>query len=145
PAALIAMGLFAFDPNFLAHGALLKNDVPMALVMVWLMYSAWRFGQRATLAGLAGLALACGVAMVMKFSGAFYVVILLAALVIRSLGKQTWVAQTLRPLDSRMKRLGYTAAVMLVVGMVSYLVIWGVYRFRFSIAEDPRVTMNRSE
>src|SRR5207249_10798181 len=40
-AAIAATALFCLDPNFLAHSALVKNDVPLALLMLWLMAAVW--------------------------------------------------------------------------------------------------------
>ncbi len=76
-AALIAVVLFAFDPNFLAHSSIVKNDVPMALLMLWLMYSVWSFGEGARRLSLLNIGIACALAVNIKFSG-----LLLGALVV---------------------------------------------------------------
>jgi 4-amino-4-deoxy-L-arabinose transferase-like glycosyltransferase len=68
-AAIFATTLFAFDPNFLAHGPLVKNDVLITLLMTTMLIAVWRFGRRGTLPALAGMTVACAAAVNVKFSG----------------------------------------------------------------------------
>ncbi|HMB95081.1 MAG TPA: hypothetical protein VKK61_03500, partial [Tepidisphaeraceae bacterium] len=46
--AIIATALFAFDPNFMGHAPLVKNDVLTTFCMLLMAYSLWRFGRRGT-------------------------------------------------------------------------------------------------
>src|SRR5262249_6172881 len=43
--AVVPAVLLAFDPNFLAHAGLVKNDVPLTLLMLCLGYATWQFGR----------------------------------------------------------------------------------------------------
>ena len=47
-AAIVACAAFCFDPNFLAHSPLVKNDVPAALALFVFTAAVWRWasGQR---------------------------------------------------------------------------------------------------
>jgi len=47
-AAVVTTLLFTFDPNFLAHAPLVKNDVALTLVLVALVFALWRLGLRVT-------------------------------------------------------------------------------------------------
>ena len=55
PAAVVACAAFCFDPNFLAYSPLVKNDMPI-IVLLLFMAAVWLIGQRdaAPLAGPLG-------------------------------------------------------------------------------------------
>jgi dolichyl-phosphate-mannose-protein mannosyltransferase len=42
-AALLSLGLYVFDPNFLAHGQLVTADLPAALMITIALYHFWQF------------------------------------------------------------------------------------------------------
>lgn len=71
-AAAVALALFAFSPNFLAHTRLVTTDVPLTLTVVAAaacLWQAWRTGSlRWTLAGAGCVALS----MLTKFSAFSY-------------------------------------------------------------------------
>src|SRR5204863_9948393 len=83
--AIAAAVLYCLDPNFLAHASLVKNDVPLSLLMLGLMAALWMLGRRATILRLMAVALACGAALNVKFSGLLFGPMVLLALVIRAL------------------------------------------------------------
>src|SRR5205085_11600494 len=45
-AAVTATLLYCLDPNFLAHAGIIKNDVPLALLMLWMTAALWMLGRR---------------------------------------------------------------------------------------------------
>ena len=45
-AALLALGLYAFSPNLLAHGMLITTDVSVAAFSLLTLYLFWRQGER---------------------------------------------------------------------------------------------------
>lgn len=141
-AAIIAAGLYAFDPNFMAHGPLVKNDVLISLLMLWLMYALWRLGQQVTVARIISIALACAIAVNVKFSGLFFGSLLLAGVLIRALMSTPWKLPG-RELNTRMSRVIFAALICFGVGIFCWASIWSVYRFRFSMARDPSVRFDR--
>src|SRR5947207_1106509 len=68
-AAVVATGLFALDPNFLAHAPIVKNDVVFSLAMLGLCFALWRAGQRLTWPRAIAVALLCVAMLGAKFSG----------------------------------------------------------------------------
>src|SRR5262245_35302133 len=68
-AAIAATFLFALDPNFLAHGPLVKNDVAIALLLVALAYTAWRSDPRIRWRSALAIGLLCGAGCTVKLSG----------------------------------------------------------------------------
>ena len=69
--------LFAFDPSFIAHSALVTTDVAMATFAVATMYFFWRACRNPTIFNAAAFVISFGLAQTVKFSGIF-----LAAIVI---------------------------------------------------------------
>jgi hypothetical protein len=62
-AAVVAVAAFALDPNWLAHGPLVKNDVALAGVMLALAMAVWSAGRRLTWRNAAAIALLCAAAV----------------------------------------------------------------------------------
>jgi hypothetical protein len=140
-AALSATIFYALDPNFLAHSALVKNDVPMAFVMFLFVIAVWKIGQRITYLRLLAISLVTGAALTVKFSGGLLVPIAIVLLVIRSFLPTPWPA--LRwPLTKVSHKLYASAAILVVMGLVSIVFIWGVYGFRFNAATDLTFRIN---
>lgn len=145
-AAVAAAGVFALDPNFLAHAPLVKNDVPIGLCLTGLALALWRMGLRLTPLNLAGAALACAAAMTTKFTGVvlapLMVVLLLTA---RALWPRPWPVGPWTTLHAWWQRLAVAFAAAAVIGIFSYAGIWAAYGFRFGIAPDPSIRLNTEE
>ena len=122
PAALIALTLFIFDPNVLAHGALVSTDLGSACFLFAGVYAFYRYGQAPSPARLATAGVVAGLAMVTKFTGIFLAPMLLLLAVAEAL--------LARSLPILAKRLAACAAILLC----AWLVIWGFYGFRYAAA-----------
>ncbi|HYR92224.1 MAG TPA: glycosyltransferase family 39 protein [Terriglobia bacterium] len=68
-AGLVALGLYAFSPNLLAHGTLVTTDVPLAVFSTLTLYLFSKQGDQPTLRKSFCAGLALGAAMASKFSG----------------------------------------------------------------------------
>jgi 4-amino-4-deoxy-L-arabinose transferase-like glycosyltransferase len=78
-AGLLALALAAFDPNFVAYGSLVGNDVPLALFSTLALFAMGEFFDDARTAWLVLAGLATGCALVTKFSGLLVPAALVAA------------------------------------------------------------------
>jgi 4-amino-4-deoxy-L-arabinose transferase-like glycosyltransferase len=123
--ALVALGFYAFCPNFLTHSALATSDMAatlcltLASVVFW-----WHLGRRDWLSGaLAGLC--SGLALVAKFNG-----VLLAPIYALLVLADVWW----RGESRRGRRLG--ADLLLCLGQVlaGAAVIWAFFGFRYDVA-----------
>ena len=138
-AGLFALALFAFSPNFLAHGRLVTTDVPLAFTMLlslFLFDGALRRPNplRAALAGLA-----FGAAMLTKFSAPVLIVFFVVMLLVRALTAGTvhaWLGKRFA-LSTRRARLGAMSLALLAALIVAYATIWAGYGFRFSAFNSP--------
>jgi 4-amino-4-deoxy-L-arabinose transferase-like glycosyltransferase len=123
--AFLSLGLFAFDPNFLAHGALATSDVTMvffllASVTAWW----WQLEQPSwprTLLSAGVFALAC----VAKFSAVLLPPMMLLLAAVRLFAPPA-------PSTNRARLTGRIAVTALVHLGVAWLVIWAFYGFRYS-------------
>jgi hypothetical protein len=143
-AGAIAAAALCFDPNFLAHTPLVKDDVPIALVLLLFMAAAWLVGQRATLGRCIAVSLTLGAALTVKFSGVVAIGVLGIVLLIRALLPQpwnflTWTAAT------RAKRLAVAAGIAFASCLIAYVFIWACYRFRYGPSVDPGQTFDFGE
>ncbi len=127
-AALFALALFAFDPNFLAHGALVTTDVPCACLMLASLYAWYRYCKRPTALRLLLVALAIGLGVVAKFTGIFFWPMLLLLAVGEAIQRRS------------LRLFGQRLAALLAVAAVAYVILWSFYGFRYAPAPNGRDT-----
>jgi hypothetical protein len=142
-AACVACAAYCLDPNFLAHGLLIKNDVPITLLFTAIMYFVWRTGRAATFVNCLSVALLLAAALCTKFSGLLAIPILSIAFLIRAVLPIPWpvlhrIARTFA------QRLLAGAVILLSSLVVAWLVIWACYDFRFNSAPYPTSDLDRA-
>jgi hypothetical protein len=123
PAALVALVLATFDPNLLAHSALVTTDIGVSLFFLASIYSFYRYVKRPTLARLLLAGVAAGLLLATKHSG-----ILLAPMLLLLIAGEIAFA----PKGSRGRtalRLGGAFAAIVVIGVT---VLWAFYGFRYA-------------
>jgi hypothetical protein len=114
-AGLLALGLYTFDPNLIAHSRLSTTDLGLAAAMIFAMWRLWAWLERPTRWNLVWVGVAAGAAMTAKFTG-----LMLAPMFV--------LVALIHPLrNSRMilRRLANLA----IAGIIALLVVWAVYGF----------------
>lgn len=66
--ALLSLGLFAFDPNMIAHGSLYTTDMVLAVFYFFTIYALKRFFDAPSNKQVVWLGLACGATLMSKIS-----------------------------------------------------------------------------
>jgi 4-amino-4-deoxy-L-arabinose transferase-like glycosyltransferase len=127
-AAIATAILLAFDPTFLAHAAIVKNDVAVSLLMLLLVIALTRAMIRLTPLDVLAVALVCAAAVNVKMSGILFPLIALAVLCVPA-----WTS------PRRARAFGMVAITALVIAATCYITIWASYRFRYSVAPDPSI------
>ena len=113
--AFIALALVTFDPNILAHGALITTDVGLACFMFLSVYMFYRFVKSPSALRLVAAGVSVGLVLAVKHTGLLVLPILfLLALC------EIFRARSL-------KLLGSLALIMLI----GWLVLWSTYGFRY--------------
>src|SRR5437667_10403807 len=80
---LLAETVAAFDPNFLAHSALVASDVPAAFFFTAAVWSSWRLFQKISPATLTTAALSLAGLFLTKFSAPIVLPVLVAASILQ--------------------------------------------------------------
>lgn len=118
-AAFIALTLLTFDPNLLAHGALITTDVGLACFMFLSVHMFYRYVKSPSAARLILAGVAVGLALSVKHTG----LLILPILFLLAL------CETTREKIGRhlLKLLGSLALIMLI----GWVVLWSFYGFRY--------------
>jgi len=118
---IVALALFVFDPNILAHATLATNDVGFAAFSFIAVFAAMRLIKRQSWRYLVLAGLALGASLSSKSSG-FFTALVLA---------------TLFPLSAlfggkgRTRRVGRAVLQLSFVLLLGLLVLWATYGFEF--------------
>ena len=129
-AAVVATAAFALDPNFLAHGPLMKNDVAASLAWLAVAWALWAVGRRATWASIATLAVLAAVPATVKFSGLLVGGLVPVSLGVRAMLPEAWPVLG-RSLTTRWGRATAAAVIVFVAAVVAYGGVWAAYGFQF--------------
>jgi hypothetical protein len=134
-AAISATFLYCFDPNFLAHAPLVKNDVGIALLYLAAAHAIWKAGIHLTWPRALAIAVLTAATLMVKFSGALLGPVLILTLGYRALIPTPWpiLGRTVR---SRAVKVFAAAAVCLLTALITYAVVWASYDFRFNSGPD---------
>jgi 4-amino-4-deoxy-L-arabinose transferase-like glycosyltransferase len=121
-AAFIALTLLAFDPNLLAHGALITTDVGLACFMFLSVYMFYRFVKSPSALRLVAAGAVVGLVLAVKHTGLLVLPILfLLALCEIILGdKREMPRRTLKVFGS-----------LALIALIGWAVLWSTYRFRY--------------
>ncbi|MFE2536753.1 ArnT family glycosyltransferase [Streptomyces sp. NPDC059371] len=133
--ALVALALYAFSPDVIAHGSLATLDVPASgflLTSVWLV---WRARRRPFMyLPLSAVALGAAVATKMSMLPAVPVVLLLAVVSVWHAGRADPGAAPTGDARAKARLLGLAAAAVAGMALVAVAVVWATY-----LAVDPRL------
>jgi len=134
-AAFVALAVLAFEPNLLAHGALVTTDAGVSCFMFATVYAFYRYAKSPSLPRLLLVGLSAGLALAVKHSGIFVfpMLFLLAAC---EVARQYFAAG--RDSDANAKAAASSgrhtpklAASLVAVAVVALVVLWAFYGFRY--------------
>jgi len=122
-AALIAMTFAVFEPNLLAHSGLVTTDVGCALFLLASIYAFYRYVTRPGWTRMLLAGLAAGLLLATKHSG-----ILVGPILPLMAAWEVFIA----PKGTRARLALRLAAACAVIAVVSVVVLWGFYGFRYA-------------
>jgi hypothetical protein len=132
-AGIIALALYSFDPNILAHSSVVHTDVPFALWFFAGTYFFWRTSNRFTWINLLCTALFFALSSITKFS--FIVVLPIWAVlgIIRVFSSEPQQSQITSPelVDRVSSKLVLLVTVLATAVGAAYLAVWTAYGFCF--------------
>jgi dolichyl-phosphate-mannose-protein mannosyltransferase len=141
PAGYLALVLCVLNPDVLAHGHLVTNDLPVVLFVFLSVVAFERLVARVTVARVLAVALAVGAAFATKFSALALPPILLALSVVVALRPEPLPVAigTTREIRSRGRKLAVLVAVLVMVGLLALGVVWAAYGFQSALTPDAAV------
>jgi hypothetical protein len=133
-AALLALFLVVFEPNILAHGALVTTDVGLTCLLFAAVYAFYRYVKQRSILRLVVCAVVTGLVLATKHSGLLVVPILfvLAAVEVSRCyvrPEPGYEGATKAGICGR-QALGLLGA-LAVIAVVSVTILWAFYGFRY--------------
>jgi hypothetical protein len=127
-AAFIALALLVFEPNILAHGAVVTTDVGFSCFLLATVYAFYRYVKKPTAGRLALTGLAAGLGLATKHS-AILIPPTLFALALCEVVRGGDASADVRAGRSR-QALRLLGAIV-VIGVIAVAVLWSCYGFHF--------------
>ena len=121
--ALGALALVAFDPNILAHSALVTTDVGVSLFFLLSTWAFYRYVRRPSWTRLILAALAAGLLLATKHSG-----ILFAPMMVLLIACEVVAAQK----GARLRTAARLSGAFCVIVVLGVVVLWSFYGFRYA-------------
>ena len=136
--AFIALTLLVFEPNILAHGAVVTTDVGVSCFLLATVYASYRYAKKPTTGRLVLAGLAAGLALATKHSAILIVPILVAQAVYEL---AMWRRQSgSLQVESLSKRALRMTGALVLIGVLAVAILWSFYGFHF----DPRPGVDAS-
>ncbi len=130
-AGFIALGLMVFDPNILAHGAVVGTDMGLSCFMFASVYAFYRYVKAPSLGRMAIVGLAAGLALTTKHTA----ILVFPMLFLLSLCE---VMRAKDASDQPLSRSKYSVRLALAlvgIGAIALTVLWAFYAFRYPARE----------
>jgi len=121
--AFIALTLVTFDPNLLAHGALITTDVALACFMLLSVYMFYRLVKSPSALRLIVTGVSVGLVLAVKHTGLLVLPILFLLAICEII-----VGEKHEKIARRALKLMGSLALVTLIGWV---VLWSTYRFRY--------------
>jgi hypothetical protein len=132
---LISESIAVFDPNLLAHGALVTSDTMAAFFFLAASWSYWQLLHRVTARQFAISALSIAGMVLAKMSAPLFLLMagILAVVCVASRESITiQIGRFERIIASRWRKSVVTIGSLIAIGAVVVLAIWTAFSFRFS-------------
>jgi hypothetical protein len=140
-AGFIALALLVFDPNLLAHGAVVGTDAGLSCFMFASIYAFYRYAKAPSLWRLVVVGLATGLALAVKHTGilVFPMLFLLAICEVLRSGRGSETAiQTSRSNLSPALRARQLAIALVAISAIALTILWASYGFRYQARGEGR-------
>jgi len=142
PAGLLALALCVLDPDVLAHGHLVTNDLPVVLFVFLAVVAFERMVERVTAGRLVAVALAVGAAFATKFSALALPPILVALAVVVAARPEPLaiaIGRRERMVVGFGRKIAALALALVAIAALALVVVWAAYGFHSALTPDPAV------
>jgi 4-amino-4-deoxy-L-arabinose transferase-like glycosyltransferase len=128
-AAFIALALLAFEPNLLAHGALVTTDAGLSCFMFASIYAFYRYVKAPSVWRLVVVGIATGLALAAKHTRVLVFPMLLLLAICEAIRYQ--ISATTEARKVFRKRALTLAGSLVVITVIAVAVLWSFYGFRY--------------
>lgn len=129
-AAFVALGLLAFDPNVVAHGAYVTTDLGASCFMFATVYAFYRYVKKPSWQRLILVGIALGLALAVKHSAVLLFPILLLLTIIELL-RQKFADKDVETVQSLGKHALKSILSLAGITIISLVILWSFYGFRY--------------
>jgi tetratricopeptide (TPR) repeat protein len=124
-AGFIALGLVVFDPNLLAHGAVLGTDVGLSCFMFGSIYAFYRYVKAPSAWRMALVGMLAGLALAAKHTAILICPMLIMLALVETVRKSSPSG------ESRIKYASRLAGAIVVISVIAVAILWSFYGFRY--------------
>jgi tetratricopeptide (TPR) repeat protein len=130
-AAFVALALLVFEPNLLAHGALVTTDAGISCFMFATIYAFYRYAKAPSLWRLLVVGVSAGLALAVKHSGIFVFPMLFLLAVCEVVRQRINVGGDAGAAAGTGRRALRLTASLIAVTAIALAVLWAFYGFRY--------------
>jgi 4-amino-4-deoxy-L-arabinose transferase-like glycosyltransferase len=135
-AALVALLLFVFEPNLIAHGSFVTTDMAVSLFLFATVFAFYRYVKRPSWWSLMLVSILAGLTLAAKHSGILW----LPILCLLALAEIVRNDRTSPLCDGgRWRSLLRLGGSLVVVGVISWGILWSFYGFRYQARPQGQV------
>ncbi|HKB89056.1 MAG TPA: glycosyltransferase family 39 protein [Opitutaceae bacterium] len=136
---LLALGLFAFCPHMLAHGALISTDLTLAFTLFASVSCIWRLLHEVTWVRFGLSLVALSLLLLSKMTAALIVPITGVLLIVRFFRGTPliWKLDRERVITRRGSQALFIAGLIAVHVILAWVAIWACYDFKYSARANP--------
>lgn len=127
-AAVFALLLFVFEPNLLANGAIITTDMGLTCFLFASVYAFYCYSKQPSTPRLALCAVAAAFAILSKHSG----ILVIPTLVLLAIADFFLPTTNVSTAQDRQRRLRRLALALITICVVSYVILWAGYGFRYA-------------
>lgn len=130
-AAFIALALLAFEPNLLAHGALVTTDAGFSCFMFATIYAFYRYVKAPSAWRVVIVGVSAGLALAVKHTGILVLPMLLLLAICEAVRQRVAAKRiTEAATASGMQALKFAAS-LVAITVIAVAVLWAFYGFRY--------------
>lgn len=144
-AGLLALCLYTFDPNILAHSSLATTDLGAAFFFLLAAYAVWRYWEVGGWKRYMATAVTIGLVLAAKFSGLIFVIALVLIAIYRVvLEIRDW---RLEIEGRRQSLIANLQSLLEVIGwiIIGSLIFLFIYRFQLAVLQDDFITQQEHQ
>ncbi len=121
-AAMLALTLFAFDPNLIANAGVSTTDLGLATTLTLALWRLWVWLEKPTRRNLVIVGVAAGLALTAKYTGVMVVPLFALVALIYPMRSVETTRGWFRTISARYLKL-------ILAGLIALLVVWAVHSF----------------